>query len=67
MNKYIIPVCNLEDYNVYNIVITATSYSDCQERLMAKFDDYSEDYEEFLDSMYDKGYLFGDITDIETL
>ena len=42
MNKYIIPVCNINKSEVYNLIIVATSYSDCEYKIMEKFSKYSE-------------------------
>lgn len=72
MNKYIIPICNLVNTNIFIKVVLATSIDDCEDKIM---NDYSEkydrnfyDYEEFLeimDSEYD--IAIGDIIDIETI
>lgn len=72
MNKYIVPVCNLVDAQVWNHVYTANSIADCQDQMMLEFSDiYNEnflDFHEFLDIMDRKyDYAIGEITDIETL
>lgn len=69
MNKYIIPVCNINKSEVYNLIIMATSYSDCEYKIMEKFSKYSEsdDYNEFLDDLDKNDILIGQITDIEEL
>ena len=69
MNKYIIPVCNINKSEVYNLIIVATSYSDCEYKIMEKFSKYSEndDYNEFLDDLDKNDILIGQITDIEEL
>lgn len=69
MNKYIIPVCNINKSKVYNLIIMATSHSDCEDKIIEKFSEYSEsnDYDEFLDDLDRKDILIGQITDIEEL
>ena len=72
MNKYIIPVCDLVDANIWIDRYFARSISDCQEKIMRKFsEEYDEDftdYREFLDIMDKKyNYSIGEIIDIDTL
>lgn len=72
MNKYIIPVCNLIDANIWIDKYSARSISECQDKIMREFSDtyneYFSDYEEFLDIMDKKyNYSIGEIIDIETL
>lgn len=69
MNKYIIPVCNIPDSKVYNVSISANSYSDCQDKIMDKFAEYSDsnDYTEFIADLDKQDILIGNITDIEIL
>lgn len=69
MNKYIIPIYNINKSEVYNLIIMATSYSDCEYKIMEKFSKYSEkdDYCEFLDDLDRNNILIGQITDIEEL
>ena len=69
MNKYIIPVCDINKSKVYNLSIMATSYSDCEDKIIEKFSKYSEsdDYNEFLDDLDKNNILIGQITDIEEL
>lgn len=69
MNKYIIPVCDINKSKVYNLTIMATSCSDCEDKIIEKFSKYSEsdDYDEFLDDLDKKDILIGQITDIEEL
>lgn len=69
MNKYIIPVCNINKSEVYNLSIIAQSYSDCEDKIIEKFSKYSEsnDYDKFLDDLDKKDILIGQITDIEEL
>lgn len=47
----------------------ATSYSDCEDKIIEKFSKYSEsdDYDEFLDDLDKNDILIGQITDIEEL
>ena len=67
MNKYIIPVC--EKSEVYLMTINANSYTDCLDKLMEEFIDESSasTYDDFINELYEKNILIGDITDIEEL
>lgn len=69
MNKYIIPVCNIQDSKVYNLRIVANSNADCQYKIMEKFSDYSDcdSYHDFIKDLDSKDILIGTITDIEEL
>lgn len=69
MNKYIIPVCKIQYSKVYNLKIMATSYHDCENKIMDKFSKYStkDDYNEFLKDLDEQDILIGEITDIEEL
>lgn len=72
MNKYIIPVCDLVNADIWINKYSARSLSDCQDKIMKEFSEiYNEDftdYREFLDIMDEKyNYAIGEIIDIETL
>lgn len=75
MNKYIIPICDIQAGSVYNEVIVATSLEQCKEKLLQYFlDEYEFDFIDDLSSYYEiigeldqHDILVGDITDIETL
>lgn len=67
MNKYIIPICNIPASKVYNLIINANSYKECQEKIMNKFEDYSESYQEFVEALDNRDILIGKITDVEEL
>jgi hypothetical protein len=69
MNKYIIPVCNIPDSEVYDLIINANSYSECQDKIMNKFLDYSEkdNYNDFIKDLDSQDILIGRIADIEEL
>lgn len=69
MNKYIIPICNIDNSDVHNLIINASSYKDCQEKIMDKFIDYSDNpnYHEFLDELDEQNILIGEIIDVEAL
>ena len=69
MNKYVIPICNIPDSNVFNIVILARSTIQCQEKIMEKYSDIVEcdSWHEFVNAMDKKDILIGEITDIEEL
>lgn len=69
MNKYVIPICNIPKSKVYNLTIIANSNKDCQEKLMEKFSEYSENdnYVEFIKELDNKDIIIGTITDVEEL
>lgn len=72
MNKYVVPVCDLIDANIWLNKYSARSISDCQDKMMREFSDaYDEDFadfREFLDIMDKKyNYSIGEIIDIETI
>lgn len=72
MNKYVIPVCDIDTGSVWNKVISAKSITDCKEKLMNELieyydlDDFS-DYHEFIYWLNSQSILVGNITDIEEL
>lgn len=73
MNKYIIPICDIDSGNVWTHVIIARSYLDCEEKLMAELTELYDiedtlNYREFVE-LADTKYniLIGDITDTEEL
>lgn len=74
MNKYIIPICDIESGNIWLKTIIAKSHSACQEKLMEELiniydmEDVASTYREFVelaDSKYN--ILIGDVKDIEEL
>ena len=73
MNKYLIPICDIQAGQVYNKVILAKSYNECQDKLMeyliSQYDCLSEcfDYREFIKLADNNDILVGKITDIETI
>lgn len=69
MNKYIIPVCNIPDSKIYNLTIMANSNSECQDKIMDKFSEYSDciDYHDFVRDLDSQDILIGTITDVEEL
>ena len=70
MNKYIIPVCNIDNNDIWIEVIYATSIEDCQDKFMERYSDYasSTDWEEFLTDLFvDSDTIVGTIKDIEEL
>lgn len=69
MNKYVIPICNIPESKIYNLVINANSYNACQDKIMEKLADYSEcdTYNEFIDDLDRQDILVGRIADIEEL
>lgn len=69
MNKYIVPVCNVQESKIYNKVIIANSSTSCQEKIMEMFSEYSDkdDWREFLQDLDEQDILVGRITDIEEL
>lgn len=73
MNKYVIPICDIQAGQVYNKVIVAKSYNACQDKLMEflinEYDCMQEclSYQEFVELADDNDILIGKITDIEIL
>lgn len=69
MNKYIVPICNISKSRVYNKVIIAKSTSDCQEKIMEMFSDYSasDNYKNFIKDLDEQDILIGQIYDVEEL
>jgi hypothetical protein len=75
MNKYIVPICDIQNGSVWIEVILSKSLSDCHDKLIdnilenySSINDNFQNYEEFvgiLDSKYD--IIIGDIRDIEEL
>lgn len=68
MNKYIIPV--YDSGAVFNMVIIAKSFEDCQEKIMDEYPDYNEDdydYKSFKKAAKEDGVIIGKIMDIEEL
>lgn len=73
MNKYIIPICDIDRSKVWIKTILAKSNSACQEKLMTELIELydmedANSYREFVqlaDSKYN--ILIGDIKDIEEL
>lgn len=74
MNKYIIPICDIDRGKVWIKIVMAKSNSACQEKLMAELidlydmEDTATSYREFIklaDSKYN--ILIGDIKDTEEL
>ena len=73
MNKYIIPICDIQGGHVWNVIIMARTRNECQEKLMQSliaqyelFDD-TLTYREFVEEADKKDILIGDIKDIEEL
>ena len=74
MNKYIIPICDIDGGSVYIMTIIAKSTSACQEKIMEELidiyniDDNISDYRDFIELIDEKyNILVGDIRDIEEL
>ena len=73
MNKYIVPICDIEAGDIWIKTIIARSNSDCQEKIIEELIDMYDmedntSYREFVelaDSKYN--ILIGDIKDIEEL
>lgn len=72
MNKYIIPICDIQAGTVWNQIIIARNVTACQEKLsellIERYD--LEDcltYREFVELADKNDILIGEIKDIETL
>lgn len=74
MNKYIIPICDIDNGKVWIETIIAKSNSACQEKIMEELidlydmEDTTSSYREFV-KLADSNYniLIGDIKDTEEL
>ena len=69
MNKYIIPICDIDSETIKLERVSAVSIQDCKDELMDKYSDYSSalEWDEFVDDMRNDNFIIGDITDIEEL
>lgn len=73
MNKYIIPICDTEAWQIWNQVISAKNETECKDKLMnmlsRDFNFYPEgDYSEFVIQFdTELGILIGSIQDVELL
>lgn len=73
MNKYLVPICDIQAGIVYNKTIVAKSYNDCQDKLMEylinQYDCLQEclNYQEFVELADNNDILVGKIIDIETI
>lgn len=72
MNRYIIPICIFDKSKIYNMFVNARSYNDCKEKVMYKLiEEFDlpdiDDYDDFIDELYYRNILIGEIKDIETL
>lgn len=76
MNKYLIPICDIEAGSCWIHVIMAKSLNDCKEKCINYILDYYE-FDDFDDSMdfasfhnklnYDYNIIIGNITDIDEI
>ena len=72
MNKYIIALADLQVGEVWNQIISATSLSDCKDKLTdfitSEYDlDPTNDWTDFIEECNANDILIGTIEDIETL
>lgn len=74
MNKYIIPICDIDNGKVWLMTVMAATNSACQDKIMSnlidKYDieDNSSNYREFVEiADIEYNILIGDIKDIEEL
>lgn len=73
MNKYIIPISDFINKDVWNEIILARSINECKDKLMESLmENYeeleeSDSYKSFVKQCLKKDLIIGDITDIETL
>lgn len=73
MNKYLVPICDIQAGHIYNKTIMAKSFIECQDKLMEylidKYDELYEclTYQEFIKLADKNDILVGNITDIETI
>ena len=73
MNKYIIPVVDMEVGDDHLEIIHANSLEDCKDKLidnlLTKYDflDDDADYNKFVQKSFNEGIYICNITDIETI
>ena len=72
MNKYLCPICDTQAGEVWNQIISATSLSDCQDKLTDFItEEYdlspTDDWMDFIEECNANDILIGQIEDIETL
>lgn len=72
MNKYIIPICDIQAGDVWNQVVSATSLSSCKDKLIADItNEYdlriTNDWKDFVEECDSNDILIGTITDIEEI
>lgn len=77
MNKYLIPICDIEAGSCWIHIIMAKSLRDCKEKFISEIIDYynfdeiddSMDYSEFVKLLSSSDYniIIGNIKDIEEL
>lgn len=72
MNKYLCPLCDIQAGEVWNQVISATSLSDCKDKLTEIItDEYdlspTDDWMDFVEECNANDILVGQIEDIEEL
>lgn len=72
MNKYIVPICDIQSGLIWNQVVLARTMSECQDKLTEllteKYDlpDCST-YREFISCADENDILIGEFKDIETI
>lgn len=73
MNKYIVPICDIQASGIWNQVILGRTHAECQEKLirllLEKYDFLEDcgDYREFVKMADKQDLLIGEIIDIEEL
>lgn len=72
MNKYIVPICDIEAGSIWNKIILAKSIPDCKDKLMDELIEYydfdnMDNYSEFVSYLDDQNILIGDIKDVDEL
>ena len=72
MNKYVVPICDIEAGSVWNKIILAKSIPDCKDKLIEELIEYYnfeefDNYNEFMSYLDDQNILVGQIKDIDEL
>ena len=72
MNKYIIPICDIQAGSVWNQIVLARNVIDCQEKLVRILVDMYDledclTYREFVKLADENDILIGEIKDVEEL
>lgn len=67
MNKYIVPVCDIDAEQIKLECVSAVSIQDCKEEIMNRYDSDALEWDDFVDDLRNSNFIIGKITDIDEL